>query len=96
MFEGSHRQRLAELTPALIATAAILGMIPPTLGLSEISSFYIGTTFFVLNLALCALGFASAKFRLGWLLWAALSIACFILFGMATPVGMILILPLFL
>ncbi|WP_154721013.1 hypothetical protein [Ciceribacter sp. T2.26MG-112.2] len=96
MIKESLRRRLAELSPVLMATAILLGMIPQNLRLSGIQGFHIGLTFFFINLAVCALGLASRKLRPFWLSWAVASIAFFILFGMATPVGMVLILPIFI
>ncbi|UFI06781.1 hypothetical protein [Roseibium aggregatum] len=94
MIKGFDIQRLAERAPVLIATSILLGMVPQVLRMSGINGFYICLTIFLLNLALCTVGLASGKFRLFWLLWAAASIASFILFGMATPVGVVLTLPI--
>lgn len=52
VIKDSLRRRLAELTPVLMATAVILGMIPQNLRLSGIQGFHIGVTFFFINLAL--------------------------------------------
>jgi hypothetical protein len=59
----------------------------------EIKGFVIGLIVFLLNLALCAVGLATGRFRAFWLGWGAASVGFFTLFGMATPIGMLLVLP---
>jgi len=96
MTEGKTIQSVAAKAPILVAIAIVLGLIPSTLMALGSQGFTIGLTVLLLTLALCALGFASGKFRIFWCCWGVASAACFLLFGMATPVGMALALPIFL
>jgi hypothetical protein len=94
MPEGNAMQKLSEKAPALVVTAILLGIIPHALMVLGIRGFAIGLTFFLLNLALCAAGLMTRRFRIFWWCWGVASVALFLLFGMATPVGMLLALPL--
>lgn len=96
MTKGKTIQTVAAKAPILVAVAIVLGLIPSTLMALGLQGFPIGLTVFLLTLALCAIGFASGKFRIFWFCWGVASAACFLLFGMATPVGMALALPILL
>lgn len=87
-------QKLSARAPALVATAMLVGIIPHVLMVFGIRGFAVGLTFFLLTLALCATGLTTGRFRIFWWSWGVASVAFFLLFGMATPVGMALALPL--
>ena|GEM_PF-4665532 len=82
--------------PILVAIAIVLGGIPSTLMALGLQGFPIGLTVLLLTLALCALGFALGRFRIFWCGWGVASAACFLLFGVATPFGMAMALPILL
>lgn len=93
MGKGFALQWLAGKSRFLVAAVILAGFLPHALMMSGIRGFTIGLTFFVLNLFLSALGLATGKYRVFWLCWLVVSIAGFILAGMTTPVGMLLVLP---
>lgn len=96
MPEGNTIQKIAAKAPTLVMIAMLLGLIPSVLMALGSKGFPAGLTVLLLTLALCALGFASGRFRLFWCCWGVASVAFFLLFGMATPVGMALVLPMLL
>ncbi|MDI7863956.1 hypothetical protein MRS76_18560 [Rhizobiaceae bacterium n13] len=93
MSDGNAMGRLAERGPVLVEIALLMGIVPHALMVLGIRGFTIGLIFFLLNLALCAMGLAAGMFRVFWLCWGLASVAFFILFGMTTPIGMVLVLP---
>jgi hypothetical protein len=96
MADGKAIQSVAAKAPVLVAITIVLGLIPRTMIALESRGFPVGLTVLLLTLALCALGFASGRFRIFWCCWGAASVAFFILFGMANPVGMVLAMPMLL
>jgi hypothetical protein len=94
MPDGNAMQKLSEKAPGLVVTAVLIGIIPHVLMVLGIRGFAIGLTFFLLNLALCAAGLITRRFGIFWWCWGVASVALFLLFGTATPVGMVLALPL--
>lgn len=89
-------QNLSAKAPVLVAAAILLGIIPHVLMVFGISGFAVGVTFFLMTLALCAAGIKIGRFRIFWWCWGVTSVALFFLFGMATPVGIALAVPMLL
>ena len=87
-------QNLYAKAPVLVATAMLLGIIPNVLMALGIRGFAVGVTFFLLTLALCAAGIVIGRFRIFWWSWGVASVVFFLLFGVATPVGMALAVPM--
>ncbi|KQV81329.1 hypothetical protein ASC90_03120 [Rhizobium sp. Root1220] len=96
MTDGKAVQSVAAKAPVLVAIAIVLGLIPRAMMALGARGLPIGLTVLLLTLALCALGFASGRFRIFWCCWGVASVAFFLLFGMATPVGMVLAMPMLL
>lgn len=93
MRESNITPKWAAKAPALVAAAVFLGLVPTALAGLGFRGFAVGSAIFLLTLALCAVGFAVGRFRLFWGCWGAASTVFFFLFGIATPVGMALALP---
>ncbi|MFK0208146.1 hypothetical protein [Agrobacterium sp. NPDC090283] len=51
-------------------------------------TFLLGFSVFALNIVVCLLG-ATSQYRLWWLLYAAACFAVFVLFGMSSPVSLV-------
>lgn len=78
---------------SIVASAILLGCISTALTASGTGEFGIGLAFFLLTLVLCTVGIATGRFRIFWWSWGVASVSFFLLFGMATPVAMVLALP---
>ncbi|MCQ1766102.1 hypothetical protein NOJ28_11200 [Neorhizobium galegae] len=96
MPEDNVKQKLSAKAPGLFATAIFLTIIPHVLLVLGIEGFAVNLTLFLLSLAVCAGGLATGRFRIFWWCWGVASLAFFLLLGMMSPAGMVLILPVLL
>lgn len=74
----------------LSAMIVVLGLLPVLLRSAGFGPAQpIGIAAFIVNLAVCVLG-ARAGYRLPWLVYAAGCVVSFALFGMSSPISLLL------
>jgi len=72
----------------LIGLEIIVGLQP----VFGIRGFPLGLAFFAINLIICLYGFRTGRLRSFWVTWAMFSVAGLVVFGMTTPLDVLLFL----
>lgn len=76
----------------LVVMLILISFVPSFFGVFGIRSSSIGLTCAVLNLAICAAGYLTGRFRVFWVLWALSSVIVLVLIGMVNPLEALLLL----
>jgi hypothetical protein len=85
--------KIAALDNSLLFVLLILISFGPSfLALFGIRSLAIGPTCFAINLAICAAGYLTGRYRAFWVLWAISSLIVLVLIGMINPLSAIIVL----
>ncbi|CUX45599.1 membrane hypothetical protein [Agrobacterium sp. NCPPB 925] len=76
----------------LLALMVFLGVLPFVLRLLDVRpSLLLGASIFFLNLVVCLLG-AATRYRFLWLTYGVACVFAFVLFGMPSPLSLVLLL----
>lgn len=74
---------------ALIFTAVVLGILPTTLKFIGAPQYPLIGVLVTVNIFLCVIG-VTTSYRILWIIYAAACVVIFILFGMSSPVSLVL------
>lgn len=77
---------------ALFVCLILISVLPRVLDVLEIRSAIIGLTCFAVNMAICAAGYVTGRYRTFWVVWAATSVIAFLLLSIINPLSMIIVL----
>lgn len=76
----------------IFVSVVLLGVLPFALRLLDMgSSMFLGISIFVLNIVVCLCG-AATRYRFGWLTYGVACVFAFVLFGMSSPLSLVLLL----
>jgi hypothetical protein len=76
----------------LLTFAVLLGVLPAVLRSLYVSpSMVLGISIFALNIVVCLLG-AATRHRFWWLTYGVACVFAFVLFGMSSPLSLVLLL----
>ena len=76
----------------LLVMLILISFVPSFFGTFGIANSFIWLACAFINLAICAAGYLTGRFRVFWVLWAFSSVIVLVLVGMATPLEVVLIL----